>query len=362
MRRTPLIKRRTQAWAARPWSRANSCPHPPFKFLPPPPQVLPLVAQSLALLEGLLVHAAVFAALCADMEAGVGADSGETGELGWGGSSGGVVRGRPEVRMGAHFAARTRERLRRTEHMRPCDFSGKGAVDTGARARKKAAAVARGWSVDLTDPPLFFPSSPSPSVFIITRSSPSSPLTPPPVLVSTLLQHTPAPPPAPPPPPSDPAAPSPVPPPSPAASALILRVLDALLAGLDAKAKASKSRTGAALLTLNNVQYLVSAVGASPALAACVPPGHLAAWRGVVEGTLRDLRATLWAPLVDLLGSDRPGGLSKVMGREGMEESVGPCARAWGSKRPNKHSPLVPLFFVNSGVCQIPDRRPPGRG
>ena len=221
--------------------------------------------------------------------------------------------------------------------MRSCDLSGKSAVDTGARARKQAAAVARGWSVDLTDPPLFFPSSPSPSVSIITRSSPSSPLTPPPVLVSTLLQHTPAPPPAPPPPASDPAAPSPVPPPPPAASALILRVLDALLAGLDAKAKASKGRTGAVLLTLNNVQYLVSAVGASPALAACVPPGHLAAWRGVVEGTLRDLRATLWAPLVDLLGSDRPGGLSKVMGREGMEESVGPCARAWGSKRPNKH-------------------------
>ena len=124
-------------------SRANSCPHPPFKFLPPPPQVLPLVAQSLAHLEGLLVYAAVFAALCADMEAGVGADSGETGELGWGGSSGGVVRGRPEVRTGARFAARTRERLRRTGHMRSCDLSGKSAVDTGARARKQAPQLSR---------------------------------------------------------------------------------------------------------------------------------------------------------------------------------------------------------------------------
>jgi hypothetical protein len=63
---------------------------------------------------------------------------------------------------------------------------------------------------------------------------------------------------------------------------------------------------------LNNVQYLVSAVGASPALAACVPEGRLVAWRGAVECALRDLRATLWAPLVELLGSDRPEGLSKV--------------------------------------------------
>lgn len=116
-------------------------------------------------------------------------------------------------------------------------------------------------------------------------------------------------------------APSPAPPPpAAAAAALVLRVLDALLAGLDAKAKASKSRTGAVLLTLNNVQYLVSAVGASPALAACVPATRLAAWRSMVEGALRDLRATLWAPLVEVLGSDRPGGLSKVrkeMEREG---------------------------------------------
>lgn len=82
--------------------------------------------------------------------------------------------------------------------------------------------------------------------------------------------------------------------------------------GLDAKAKASKSRVGAALLTLNNVQYLASAVAASTILAACVPAARSAAWSASVEAALRDLRAALWAPLVDLLGSDRQGELSKV--------------------------------------------------
>lgn len=65
---------------------AKSSPHHthPTPY-PLPTQVLPLVAQTLAHLEGLLNHAPVFAALCAEMETGLGLESGETGEEGKGG-------------------------------------------------------------------------------------------------------------------------------------------------------------------------------------------------------------------------------------------------------------------------------------
>ena len=66
------------------------------------------------------------------------------------------------------------------------------------------------------------------------------------------------------------------------------------------------------MFALNSVGYILAALKNSHSLRSCVPADHLARWQASVESALSDLRSTLWGPLVDLLPSDRPGGLSKV--------------------------------------------------
>lgn len=97
----------------------------------------------------------------------------------------------------------------------------------------------------------------------------------------------------------------------PAASAFVLRALNTLVDGLDTKARGAKTKVGSCVLAMNGVSYLLATLKNSGALRACVPADASSRWAALVEAALADLRITLWGPLVDLLASDRPGGLSK---------------------------------------------------
>jgi hypothetical protein len=133
-------------------------------------------------------------------------------------------------------------------------------------------------------------------------------------------------------------------------------------------------QVGGLVLAINGVGYLLATLKNSAALRACVPADHLARWQAMVEAALTDLRAALWAPLVDLLASDRPGGLSKVRGLGVVGEPGAGVRVLQGGARevrterfgraddPPTPSLISLLPLPSTGRGQVRHRPPPSRG